>query len=101
MMFPDLTTVNVPFGLLDEATQEALKAHGGPYEVWVGGEWDGHPHPAWSGSYVYRVKPTPPEPREFWMEKTPTGLIAVVHVSRAPETMDGRNELIHVREVLE
>ena len=28
---PDLTTLTTPFGLLDRETQEALKAHGGPY----------------------------------------------------------------------
>ena len=35
----DLTDLKTPFGLLDRETQEALKAHGGPYEYWNGGSW--------------------------------------------------------------
>lgn len=35
----DLTAITTPFGLLDAATQEALRAHGGPYEYFDGDEW--------------------------------------------------------------
>lgn len=55
---PDLTAITTPFGLLDEATQEALRAHGGPYEMWDGAEWD-EGIPAWYGDCTYRVKPDP------------------------------------------
>lgn len=55
---PDLTAITTPFGLLDEATQEALRAHGGPYEWFDGEVW----HYACittddrAGAFVYRAK---------------------------------------------
>ncbi|UNY40293.1 hypothetical protein KLEP181_gp59 [Paracoccus phage vB_PmaP_KLEP18-1] len=56
----DLTAITTPFGLLDAATQEALRAHGGPYEYFYMGEWyetdtidDRDTH------WVHRVKPAP------------------------------------------
>ena len=55
---PDLTAVTTPFGLLDAATQEALRAHGGPYEMWDGAEWD-EGIPSWYGDSTYRVQPKP------------------------------------------
>ena len=55
---PDLTAITTPFGLLDEATQDVLRAHGGPYEMWDGAEWD-EGIPSWYGDYTYRVKPGP------------------------------------------
>lgn len=64
----DLTTITMPFGLLDAETQEALKAHGGPYEVFAVYGWRptlGDPQ-YWSDRYAYRVKPAPPKPRERW-----------------------------------
>lgn len=64
---PDLTAIKTPFGLLDREAQEALKAHGGPYEMWAGDGWSHHPSPAWDGWYAYRVKPAPPKLREFWI----------------------------------
>ncbi len=63
---PDLTKLTTPYGLLDDATREALKAHGGPYECWEGREWREVP-PSWFGEWVYRVKPQPPKPRELWL----------------------------------
>jgi hypothetical protein len=60
----DLTAITTPFGLLDDATREALKAHGGPYEFWNANCWE-EVEPAWSGAVAYRVKPQPPKPREF------------------------------------
>lgn len=72
----DLTALTTPFGLLDEVygpgTQEALKAHGGPYEVWsnaFGGSWVGC-EALWVASCTYRVKtmpPTPPQPRTLYL----------------------------------
>lgn len=62
----DLTKITTPFGLLDDETQKALKAHGGPYEWyasidgWI--EWS----PNWDYPNTYRVKPSPPKPRECW-----------------------------------
>lgn len=65
----DLTKNTTPFGLLDEATQAALKAHGGPYEFWqLGRVWDHCSEPAWCYDIVYRVAPSAapakPAPRE-------------------------------------
>ena len=62
----DLTAITTPFGLLDAETQEALKAHGGPYEWYAScdgwAEWT----PNWDWPNTYRVKPAPPKPRERW-----------------------------------
>ncbi len=59
----DLTDLKTPFGLLDRETQEALKAHGGPYELWRGSLWgDVDPHDDFDSWYAYRVKPAPPKP---------------------------------------
>lgn len=56
----DLTALTTPFGLLDRETQEALKAHGGPWELWAGsGEWIEMDDPDWARTCVYRVKPQP------------------------------------------
>jgi hypothetical protein len=64
---PDLTAITTPFGLLDDATREALKAHGGPYQVYgPDGNWTSWP-PGWHVNCVYRVKPSPPKPREWWV----------------------------------
>ena len=65
----DLTKITTPFGLLDAETQEALKAHGGPYEFWhwAHNDWrapDGE-QPGWNSATVYRVKIAPPKPREL------------------------------------
>jgi hypothetical protein len=73
----DLTKINVPFGLLDADTQAALKAHGGPYETYAN-------YYGWSpvttsfrptAAYVYRVKPQPPKPREWWINPEGKGLV--------------------------
>jgi hypothetical protein len=67
----DLTKITTPFGLLDDETRAALRAHGGPYEYAGGGtSWafrEVTGHLAWFPSNVYRVKPTPPAPREYWI----------------------------------
>ncbi len=67
----DLIAITTPFGLLDDATREALMAHGGPYQYaapennW---EWfDVFDKPLWRSQNIYRVKTQPPKPREWWM----------------------------------
>jgi len=57
----DLTAITTPFGLLDVATQRALKAHGGPYEVYVREGWV-EAAASWGKSLTYRVRPAPVEP---------------------------------------
>lgn len=72
----DLTAITAPFGLLDRETQEALKAHGGPYEIYEDRGWCGWIGPL--GDYpsaVMRVKPAPQKPREWWLVRRPDGVI--------------------------
>lgn len=111
----DLTKITTPFGLLDEETQAALKAHGGPFEILNHrGVWR-KVDPSWSQYSTYRVKPTPPKaaqhtgtevggshlppkPREWWC------VGAQMHDSEA-EAIAFQNHcglpIVHVREVLE
>ena len=100
-MFDDLTKVNVPFGLLDRDTQEALKAHGGPWEYFgCAGEWFDvmDNDPLWTSELAYRVKPAPPKPRGWWL------IIYRGHLARydtnRPITIAPGEEAIYVREVL-
>jgi hypothetical protein len=55
----DLTKITTPYGLLDDKTREALKAHGGPYEFWrmLGAEFSPVEEPSWGAGAVYRVAP--------------------------------------------
>ncbi|MFN7002211.1 MAG: hypothetical protein ACK4NW_02130 [Roseinatronobacter sp.] len=54
-MTPDLTAIKTPFGLLDEATQQALRDHGGPYEIFGTYGWsDGTP--LFNPPFTVRVK---------------------------------------------
>ena len=62
----DLTRITTPFGLLDAETQVALRAHGGPYDVWGINGWIQTEWPSFAGLSVYRVRPAPPKPRECW-----------------------------------
>ena len=65
----DLTKITTPFGLLDAETQEALKAHGGPYEYFNGSQWMASNSVSLNDidtGLAYRVKPLPPKPREVW-----------------------------------
>ena len=57
----DLTTITAPFGLLDEATQTALKAHGGPYQLYEGtlNGWRDVSRLYDDHGVTYRVKPAP------------------------------------------
>ncbi len=79
-MTVDLTKITTPFGLLDADTRAALMAHGGPYEFWhwARNEWriPDADEPNYATQIVYRVKPAPPKPREWWcvgahMHETP------------------------------
>ena len=59
---PDLTAITTPFGLLDETTQDALRAHGGPYEMYAGSSTGHRWQRGCLGEYkaiAYRVKPGP------------------------------------------
>lgn len=56
----DLTTITTPFGLLDEATQKALKEHGGPYELLSClGAWERTFNPVFRPNITYRVRHEP------------------------------------------
>jgi hypothetical protein len=68
----DLTKIKTPFGLLEPETQEALKAHGGPYEVYCHGEWLENNYPTFRLAVVYRVKPQPlTKPSIDWSHVAP------------------------------
>ena len=95
---PDLTTITSPFGLLDRETQEALMAHGGPYERWIGDIWAKMtPTFKWQGENTYRVKPAPPKPREWWVSG---GNCIWDTYAEAYNACDRGEKPIHVREVL-
>ena len=97
----DLTTITTPFGLLDAETQEALKAHGGPYEWWSGGEWFETATCDDVNDKVHRVKAAAPKPREWWMFHTGglEGFRVFDHEDHAMRACGGRH-ITHVREVL-
>lgn len=99
----DLTKITTPFGLLDEETQDALMAHGGPYEVFCdNGTWSKHDSPVWFGGITYRVKPLPPKPREWWVLCLPGELPELWgHYPDLGKHPDFFGEIVHVREVLE
>ena len=74
----DLTAITTPFGLLDDATREALKSHGGPYEIWSRNGWI-DVWPEFDRTCAYRVKPQPPKPREWWIKGDEARLIHPHH----------------------
>lgn len=106
----DLTKITTPLGLLDEETRAALTAHGGPYERYCyGSYWEevGQINENWDAT-IYRVKPQPPKPREWWLvlpiakdtEAEATAFRAECH--RISPDMGFLNiPIIRVREVLE
>lgn len=104
-MTQDLTAITTPFGLLDNATQDALRAHGGPWEYYTDYEgWrESKSAPAYVPGTVYRVKPQPPKPREWW-----AGFVGCTHYGMWPNEElahtamrdYGAYKLIHVREVI-
>jgi hypothetical protein len=64
----DLTKITSAFGLLDAETQAALKANGGPLELYMGAKgWDEVYLPTWTYTSIYRVKPSPPKPNQLWV----------------------------------
>lgn len=68
----DLTKITTPFGLLDPETQEALNAHGGPYEVYLSVGWESVVSPFWAINCCYRVKPQPlTKPSIDWSHVAP------------------------------
>jgi hypothetical protein len=101
MSMTDLTKITTPFGLLNKETQDALIAHGGPYEYWASiGEWsDVRLNPAWGVATTYRVKPLPPKPREWWLCRDEKDHPFSVWDNLPAD--DVWSEVIHVREVLE
>ncbi|MGL4527530.1 MAG: hypothetical protein ACRCUC_11170 [Aestuariivirga sp.] len=103
----DLTKITTPFALLDEVygagTQEALKAHGGPYEIlYHTGQWSKYDHHGFGPGNTYRVKPVPPKPREWWI----TLYDGMAWDDEATAKLNNLNckdvgsEIVHVREVL-
>jgi hypothetical protein len=65
--FDDLTAITCPFGMLDAATQERLKAWPHGWEFWNIEEWDMARVPSSGSINVYRAKPAPqPAPDVPW-----------------------------------
>lgn len=94
----DLTAITTPFGLLDRETQEALKAHGGPWECWSSRQksWEDVEASFYSAT-VYRVKPAPAKPREWYVSG---GNCIWDTYAEAYNACDRGEKPIHVREVL-
>lgn len=96
-----LTKITTPFGLLDEATQKALRECGGPYQRYCGGWWeDCGINESWLQT-TYRLKPQPPKPREFCVELDDAGFAFRVHEDGAPIAYQAGHRLVFVREVIE
>lgn len=56
----DLTAITTPFGLLDEATQDALEAHDGEIEYYGSQGWV-IKKPLWNRNLTYRARKKPVE----------------------------------------
>lgn len=99
----DLTKITTPFGLLDAETQGALKAHGGPWEFATPeGDWrwrDVDGRPVWSRLNVYRVKPSPSKPREWWIAPNRTAVYKNLKDLTFEWGSDAVASAIHVIEV--
>jgi hypothetical protein len=94
----DLTKIDRPFGLLDEATQKALRECGGPWEYYGLGGWlSCDVVPDFYDGMTYRQKPKPPKPRDFWLCADTDRPWMVL--DRKPQT--NWDTIIHVREVIE
>ncbi len=95
----DLTKITTPYGLLDEATQKALRECGGPWEVVDNDGWEDIADPGWHFGSTYRQKPQPPKPREWWLVRhDEEHAWQVMHsMPQSPIWV----ETIHVREVIE
>ena len=55
----DLTANRVRCNLMDPDELQALKDHGGPWEIWVSGKWRYIDYPNWQDYSTYRVAPKP------------------------------------------
>lgn len=94
----ELTALTTPFGLLDRKTQEALKAHGGPTDVWTSFGWQENSNPGWFDPVLtYRVKPAPPKPREWYVSG---GNCLWDTYAEAYNACDRGEKPVRVREVL-
>jgi hypothetical protein len=98
----DLTQITTPFGLLDAETREALEAHSGPIECytlngrWQELTWDFD----WIDQHVYRVKPEPAKPREWWIVPRSDGMAWHYDSRGAALSQWPEDQAILVREVL-
>ena len=98
----DLTKITTPYGLLDEATQKALREHAlcGKIEVFAENGWQTcrAPFHSWSMMVVRRLKPQPPKPREWWV----SGGNCLWNTREEAEYADNHaGNVVHVREVIE
>ena len=59
LQFEDLTQIACPFGMLDDDTQERLKACGRVEFYSISGEWIYLQKPTWESNITYRAKPQP------------------------------------------
>lgn len=101
----DLTAITTPFGLLDPETQAAMKAHGGPLEIFTVAMWVDSASAHFDGSRAYRAKPVPPKPREWWcvlthMHDSEAEAVAFRDECRAAAPNCDFGPIIHVREAL-
>ena len=98
----DLTKITTPFGLLDEETRKALREYEGDVELYLSDGWLAKSMPTWFSHFVYRAKPQPPKPREWWLNVYGNGC----HAHRTQEQADylaatNRLACVHVREVID
>lgn len=100
----DLTQITTVLGCLDGEPRVSLMQHGGPYEVFSVDGWRAAPSDPeeWSDCYAYRVKPSPPEPREWWLRLDANGDVCGTDPAIGdPPPNWVLNNTILVREVLE
>lgn len=97
----DLTKITTPYGLLDEATQKALRECGGPWEYYSSAEWLEMQEADFTPvHWVFRQKPQPPKPREWWIVDGFNFDTRVEAIEWTTRYYDGQ-PVIHVREVVE
>jgi hypothetical protein len=97
----DLTKITTPFGLLDEETRKALRGNNGPFEWFdCDGNWNEKMSPTWQKTVVYRAKPPPQKPREFWIVGEGEAWDSYEEARASTKYMSDK-AIIHVREVME
>lgn len=57
--FDDLTAITAPFGLLDDDTQQRLRAWPHGLELFTMNGWEGKLVPFWGCAATYRARPAP------------------------------------------